>query len=253
MDGDGYFTDRSLSANYGQELDCKAGLTSVHIANKDCNISILGKYAITTFNSVGKIPFPLDELKYSTNLSGMMTYDSACHGDIAFMKNLSKLDYLDMHNDWMLYGDIANLANHQNLTVLNMYSTAVSGNVESLNGCSVLREIYLNDTGVGGNLNNLDNLPALQILILRNTRILEGNVESMAKFTKLTELSVTNNNVTGYVKTLCENMYKNGRTSGTLKVGLGENNMRFDDSEGSKSTGTVIATFSTSGVTYEFY
>lgn len=252
VDGNGYFTDQNLSANNGKEVNFVAGeAKSVVLANKTCNVSILDKYSLKRINCFSKIAIPLDELAYSTNLIGFSLYDSKCYGNISFVKNLKKLDYLDCHNNRNLYGDIAAFSGHKTETVINFYDTNLSGNIESLNGMPLLREIHLYGTQVGGNIDNLADLPSLEKFFLYNTIILEGNIASFAKFPRISEINVGNNKVTGYVKTLCENLHRNGRTNGTLTVRSGENTVKFDANTAMPSSNKVVATFSASGVTYD--
>lgn len=252
VDGNGYFTDQNLSANNGKEVNFVAGVAkSVVLANKTCNVSILDKYSLKNINCFSKIAIPLDELAYSTNLTSLNLYDSVCYGNISFVKNLKKLDYLDCHNNRNIYGDIAAFSGHKTETVINFYDTNLSGNIESLNGMPLLREIHLYGTQVGGNIDNLADLPSLEKFLLYNTRILEGNIASFAKFPIISEINVGNNKVTGYVKTLCENLHRNGRTNGTLTVLSGENTVKFDANTAMPSNNKVVATFSASGVTYD--
>ena len=252
VDGNGYFTDQNLSANNGKEVNFVAGAEkSVVLANKTCNVSILDKYSLKSINCFSKIAIPLDELAYSTNLTGFSFYDSECYGNISFVKNLKKLDYLDCHNNRNIYGDIAAFSGHKTETVINFYDTNLSGNIESLNGMPLLKEIHLFGTQVGGNIDNLADLPSLEKFLLYNTRILEGNIASLAKFPRISVINVGNNKVTGYVKTLCENLHRNGRTTGTLTVLSSENTVKFDANTAMPSNNKVVATFSASGVTYD--
>lgn len=252
VDGNGYFTDQNLSANNGKEVNFVAGAEkSVVLANKTCNVSILDKYSLKSINCFSKIAIPLDELAYSTKLTGFSFYDSNCYGNISFVKNLKKLDYLDCHNNRSIYGDIAAFSGHKTETVINFYDTNLSGNIESLNGMPLLREIHLNGTQVGGNIDNLADLPSLEKFVVYNTRILEGNIASFAKIPSISEINIGNNKVTGYVKTLCDNLHKNGRTTGTLTVVSSENTVKFDANTAMPSNNKVVATFSASGVTYD--
>ena len=252
VDGNGYFTDQNLSANNGKEVNFVAGAEkSVVLANKTCNVSILDKYSLKSINCFSKIAIPLDELAYSTNLTGFSFYDSECYGNISFVKNLKKLDYLDCHNNRNIYGDIAAFSGHKTETVINFYDTNLSGNIESLNGMPLLKEINLSGTKVGGNIDNLADLPSLAKFVLYNTRILEGDIASFAKFPRISEINIGNNKVTGYVKTLCENLHRNGRTTGTLTVFSSENTVKFDANTAMPSNNKVVATFSASGVTYD--
>lgn len=252
VDGNGYFTDQNLSANNGKEVNFVAGAEkSVVLANKTCNVSILDKYSLNWINCFSKIAIPLDELAYSTNLTRFSFYDSECYGNISFVKNLKKLDYLDCHNNRNIYGDIAAFSGHKTETVINFYDTNLSGNVESLNGMPLLKEIHLSGTQVGGNIDNLADLPSLGNFILYNTKILKGNIASFAKFPRISKINIGNNKVTGYVKTLCENLHRNGRTTGTLTVISSENTVKFDANTAMPSNNKVVATFSASGVTYD--
>lgn len=252
VDGNGYFTDQNLSANNGKEVNFVAGAKkSVILANKTCNVSILDKYSLQSIDCFSKIAIPLDELAYSTNLSGLSLYDSECYGNISFVKNLKKLNYLDCHNNRNIYGDIAAFSGHKTESVINFYDTNLSGNIESLNGMPLLREIHLYGTQVGGNIDNLADLPSLEKFLLYNTGILEGNIASLAKFPRISDINVGNNKVTGYVKTLCENLHRNGRTTGTLTVISSENTVKFDANTAMPSSNKVVATFSASGVTYD--
>lgn len=252
VDGNGYFTDQNLSANKGKEVNFVAGAEkSVVLANKTCNVSILDKYFLKSINCFSKIAIPIDELAYSTNLTGFSFYDSECYGNISFVKNLNKLNYIDCHNNRNIYGDIAAFSGHKTETVINFYDTNLSGNIESLNGMPLLKEIILSGTQVGGNIDNLADLPSLEKFVLYNTRILEGDIASFAKFPRISAINIGNNKVTGYVKTLCENLHRYGRTTGTLTVISSENTVKFDANTAMPSNNKVVATFSASGVTYD--
>lgn len=198
--GDGYFTNKSLSANLGNTMNLNTGSNGIWVSNDDVKISIIEKYSITEFTSgypgqsssvYGEnIGLDLSSFKYSTFLTGLDIHDSQVSGNIEDLKNLTAMNYLGLYNTKVI-GDIKDLENLTALSFLGLYNTQVSGDIGYLKNLASLRTLSLSNTQVSGDTKDLKDLTTLTSLALPNTQI-TGDIGYLKNLIALTSLSIFN-------------------------------------------------------------
>ena len=204
----GYFTDKTLTANKGKTITLNVGSNGVWVSNDNIEIAILDKYSITALSvlypnqtsadyGLNKY-FNLSDLKYSTALASLSAYNTQVTGDIVNLKNLTALTSLSFSNS-QVTGDIANLKGLTALTYLSAYNTQVTGDIANLKGLTALTSLGLSNTKVTGDIANLKGLTALTSLGLSNTKV-TGDIVNLKNLTRLgKELMLKGLNLSGNI------------------------------------------------------
>ena len=228
--GEGYFTDKTLTENKGKTLTLNAGTNNIWVSNNELEVAIINKYDLTSVNGTDRAggivvknwSLNIEDFKYSKSLTSIIASYTKTSGDIASLKNLTALNYLQVYNT-LVSGDIASLKNLTALKVISIAGTQVSGDIASLKNLTALSNINANNTQVSGDIASLKNLTALISLGLSNTQI-SGDVGELATLTNLQSLSIinTDNPLTGNVGKLNtltkikEMILKNGKFTGDI-------------------------------------
>ena len=203
----GNFVDKTDSSNLGTTLSFDAGVPkSVFVSNENCYISV-NKYLLLGINPIsGETKsvcyFSIDDLKYSSKINKIYSYSSQVTGDIANLKNLTALTYLNL-SDSQVTGDIANLKNLTSLTNLSLSNTSVSGDIAAVKNLTALTNInFHNSQQVTGDIANLKNLTALTSIDFYNSQQVTGDIANLHNLTALTYLNFYNSQVTGDIANL---------------------------------------------------
>lgn len=165
IDGDGYFTDGSLSQNLGKSKSINAStLSPIYVSNGNFYVNIPKK--VTTFipknNSsqngsaeANNKSFDIDQLKFSTSISFMEISNTGAYGDIAAFANMTSLKDLYVSSAKGLYGNIASLSKCP-ITTFYAESTSLGGDIANLSKCSIC--VLQGSTGFYGNIENMPNV-----------------------------------------------------------------------------------------------
>ena len=165
IDGDGYFTDGSLSQNLGKTKSVNAGtLSPVYVSNGNFYVNIPKN--VTTFilknnsspNGAAEAKnksFDIEQLKFSTNISFMEISNTGAYGDIASFANMTSLKDLYVSLSKGLYGNIASL-NKCPITTFYAENTNLGGDIANLRNCSIC--VIQGSTGFYGNIENIPNI-----------------------------------------------------------------------------------------------
>ena len=228
--GEGYFTDKTLTENKGKTLTLNAGTNSIWVSNNELEVAILNKYDLTTVTGVytetgigtENKSLNIEDFKYSKSLTSIFLSCTKTSGDIASLKNLTALNYLQCYNT-QISGDIASLKNLTALKIITVANTQISGDIASLKNLTALNVINANNTQVSGDIASLKNLTALNSIDLANTQV-SGDVGKLATLTNLQSLNIinTDNPLTGNVGKLStltkikQMILKNGKFTGDI-------------------------------------
>lgn len=197
--GDGYFTNESLSDNYGKSKTITN--TPVYLSNGDYKLTY-NKYkltkirafdGITSSSTINNKTIHTEYFKYSKDLSFV---DGIIEGDIAILANSSNLTYLGANNSTNFFGDISALQNCHNLLAIYAIRTKLSGDIRVFSGKNKIRIINLERTEVSGDISAFANNPALTSLYLNYTHC-KGDISSLKGCSKLETLYLENSNITG--------------------------------------------------------
>lgn len=197
--GDGYFTNGSLSDNYGKSKTITN--TPVYLSNGDYKLTY-NKYKLTKIrasdditpsSTVNNKTLHTEYFKYSKDLSFV---DGIIEGDIANLANSPNLTYLGANNSTNFFGDISALQNCHSLTTIYATRTKLSGDIRVFSGKDKIITINLERTNVSGDISVFANSLALTSLYLNNTSC-KGNISSLKGCSKLGTLYLENSNITG--------------------------------------------------------
>lgn len=197
--GDGYFTNESLSDNYGKSKTITN--TPVYLSNGDYKLTY-NKYkltkirafdGITSSSTINNKTIHTKYFKYSKNLSFV---DCVIEGDIANLANCSNLTFLGAMNCTNFFGDISALQNCHSLKAIYVYGTKLSGDISVFSGKNEVNTAYLEGTKVSGDISAFANNPALIRLYLNKTSC-NGDISSLKGCSKLETLYLENSNITG--------------------------------------------------------
>lgn len=165
IDGDGYFTDESLSQNLGKTKSVNAGtLSPVYVSNGNFYVNIPKN--VTTFipknNSsqngtaqANNKSFDIEQLKFSTSIGFMEISNTGAYGDIASFANMTSLKDLYVSSSKGLYGNISSL-NKCPITSFFAENTNLVGDIANLRNCSFC--VIQRSTGFYGNIENMLNV-----------------------------------------------------------------------------------------------
>ena len=196
--GEGYFTDKTLTENKGKTLTLNAGTNNIWVSNNELEVAILNKYDLTTvtgtYTETGigteNKSLNIEDFKYSKSLTSIFLSYTKASGDIASLKNLTALNYLQCYNT-QVSGDIASLKNLTALKIISLNNTQVSGDIASLKNLTALTYFTISNTQVSGDIASLKNLTALISIDLVNVKV-SGDIGELATLTNLQSLSIIN-------------------------------------------------------------
>ena len=209
--GDGYFTDKALTANLGKSI---TNIKSpIYISNSDCEISIKNKYNITALafresyitqwvdinRHVNNKKIDLESLKYSHNI---MSITVNADVDISALSNLTTLTSLIIQNK-QVTGDISALANMTNMSHL-LLDTNITGDISSLANMTNISYISL-DTNITGDISALANMTKLRELYIYSINNITGDLSAFANITELQSIILLPTNVTGDISVFRNN------------------------------------------------
>ena len=202
--GNGYFTDRSLTANKGKTLDIVANTsTDVYVSSGNLEIAILDKY------SLGRVIFghvvdavnsdqmnnrfiDINDLKYSTELTNINVSSNKTTGDLSAFQNLTELVDLSIANS-QVFGDLSSIKNLTKLTLLYVNNTKVSGNISAISNLVNLTVInMIGAEQLSGDLSSLSGLTKLEGLTIYNTPQISGDISALENATKLRSIKLDN-------------------------------------------------------------
>jgi hypothetical protein len=133
--------------------------------------------------------------------SGVTTnhdYDSlAGTKNVVFSGVLTDVTYF-LCNDGTFGGNIGVFTQFGSLTHLDLYLTAISGDIIGLAGLSLLSYLVLDATSVSGDVADIATLTSLVVFGANNTSV-SGDVAGIATLTSLAILSLNNTSVSGDV------------------------------------------------------
>lgn len=202
--GDGYFTNESLSDNYGKSKTITN--TPVYLSNGDYKLTY-NKYKLTKIRSTDDITpsstlnnktIPVEYFKYSKKLNFI---DSILEGDIANLANSPDITFLGASNSTNFFGDISALQNCHSLSTIYAINTGLSGNVSVFNDKNNIITINLTGTKVSGDISAFANKSKLIRLYLNNTSC-NGDISSLKNCSNLQVLYLEQSNITGDVAVL---------------------------------------------------
>ena len=122
-------------------------------------------------------------------------------------KELQDLEVLDL-SDTKISGDLAVLANCTNLEVLFLQNTLVTGNLAALAEARIIQFLDLSNSKVTGNLGALNGSQLLSWVHLSNTRI-AGDVAVLGTWPRIYEVDLSDSEVTGtfHVNSVFEHLH----------------------------------------------
>lgn len=236
IEGSAYFTDTTGTQNYGktQRYDgSPAQLLRIKGDGTDFYLFYGNKYGIVRFSSLG------------TNVTSI-----SCKSNT--FQECNALKHLGVQNIGFLDGERLDmsLVRTDHLVMLSA-TTAVSPKVfkmdlSDLDNIDNMTSITASSFGsyVTGDLSAFANNAVLTELNLSFNAI-TGDISSLSKATSMTTLTLTNNpNITGTLESLLDGLYGNGKTSGTLSVGVVETSVTYN---GAAVTSVKTATFTFGG------
>lgn len=149
IDGDGYFTDENLLANYGKSLDVEGNIVkTIYVSNGSYYINI-PKNVIEFTNN--RLNFDIEQLAFSKSIKALDIFNPYATGDISSLKRISTLTYLKVGEN--ITGDVKNLSNNE---FSSFYSgKLLKGDISLFNGCNYL--VLSNSTMLTGNIETIKN------------------------------------------------------------------------------------------------
>lgn len=206
--GDGYFTDKSLSANKGKSMVLSEGLNTVYLSNDNIVLAILNKYNIkelfyehldssTASASAKHKHVNLEQLKCCQSLTNLTFNGTSTTGDISELSNLTALLYLSLSGT-LVVGDISSLKELTSLSNLQLENTLVKGDISSLADLTNLKNLGLRNTQTNGNAGLLKCYNATNLYLSNVT----FNANDFASFNKLEKVILYNSLISGDIATL---------------------------------------------------
>lgn len=210
--GDGYFTDKGLSANKGKSMDLSEGINTVYLSNDNIVLAILNKYNIKELfyehlddsaasSSAKHKHINLEQLKYCSSLTNITLIGASVTGDLSELSNLTTLQYLTLSGT-LVVGDISSLKELTSLSNLQLENTLVKGDILSLAGLTNLKNIGLRNTQTNGNAGLLKCYNVAN-LYLNNATF---NANDFASFKKLAKVILYNSSISGDIATLSDTL-----------------------------------------------
>lgn len=229
--GDGYFTNRSGTENYGKSAEFPEGNNILQFYTKGTSFDLYlsNKYTLTLIRTV----LPDTSTGWSYTLA-----DGSFDG-------CSKLATLALYRT---SGQNVNLDEFADSPLVSIVSaTAISpfcGDVSNLVK-DTLQTIDITGDALYGDISSFDGLTTLTTLKFNFSKV-SGDISSVATCVALTNLSLENSNVSGTVESLLNAMFTNGRQSGQFTINVKGTSATYN---GNVPTSDLVATFSGSGWT----
>lgn len=210
--GDGYFTDKGLSANKGKSIVLSEGPNTVYLSNDNIVLAILNKYNITELfyehldgsaesTSAKHKHINLEQLKYCSSLTNLTLISTSTTGDLSELSNLTALKYLSLSKT-LVVGDISSLKELKSLFNLQLENTLIKGDISSLAGLTNLKNIGLRNTQTNGNAGLLKCYNATNLYLSNVT----FNVNDFSSFNKLVNVIIYNSSISGDIATLSDTL-----------------------------------------------
>lgn len=230
INGDGYFTDNTLTENRGKTITF-TGVSSHYFwtSNGNYEIFVTPKYGFTELilNSEGVFA-DVDTLSYLTACTSMLLVSTKTRGDVSKIKECPLLTSITksviVNRYDQVVGDIdVLLANEPSLSRLDLSRTSCVATLNKLAKSSLTRVDLFAIDGVSGDLSefaNVDRFIGFRIGALVsgvNTKI-TGSITDLGKNINATTLGVPYTSVTGTCDDLAAALASNGKTSGTVTI-----------------------------------
>lgn len=179
-----HFTGVTLAENNGKKISAQVGTKDIIVSNNDCDVAILNKYAITSFQttnynyttSAGSKAVNINDFKYSKRLTKLDVGRMQASGDMEILKDLTNLTIFNAYGCTNITGDISNLKNLTSLTSIILNSVSVTGDIANLSGMTGLASLDIANTKVTGNIEVLKNMTSLASLNIEGLSDLSGNL-----------------------------------------------------------------------------
>lgn len=219
--------------------------------DKSVYVAFTNKYNLTSLNINGgnlKIDFDYNNIKYCNKLQILGIQNATNIQEISPISNLSNtLRIINIENTDAI-GNISVFSNFNVLSTLKCNSLQLSGELSTLKSIPNIEVAdFMNNQKISGDLSDIANLTKLTNLTLRGT-LINGDISSLQNLTKLETISF-GVHVTGNFKTLCENLNRNGKTSGTLKIWAYGSDIMADETHALPDN-EVIASFEGGSISY---
>lgn len=256
--GDGYFTDKALTANTGKSMTVtKDQVTDVYVSNGDFELAVTDKYALTNLSFYSRADgsatqaqmsnrtINLTDLSYSTAMKELLLSNTQLTGTLSDLRNLTALTTLTIGST-QISGDISALSGMKELTTLYANNCQISGDISALSGLSKLAAISLGETEVSGDISALGSLTSIFSMSISNLAV-RGNLSSLAGLTKLQILNLNNTAVTGDIsalatlKSLVQANLSNIAVSGNISALSGLKSLSEFSTTSNEVTGDVSA------------
>lgn len=245
--GDGFFTDETLTQNKGKEFRISKNTDNIlYVSNTDCELAIENKYQFTKFlfglfktNTISNKVINIDSFAYSPLVTSLRVDGEKTSGNIASIKNMTKLADISAAHAADIFGDISVFKNLNSLRYIYLTDASVSGDIAAFKDLTSLMNVTLESKLITGDIAAFKDKTELSKLYLIAGN-LTGTIESL-KDTKLTESYFTNTNFTGDFATLpdnfafisfkgtCNNTFTWGSRSTSAKIIAIEGAPRFAD------------------------
>lgn len=179
-----HFTDVTLAENNGKKISAPVGTKDIVVSNNDCDVAILNKYAITSFQTTNynyktsgeSKAVNINDFKYSKRLTQLDVGRMQASGDIEILKDFTNLTSFNAYGCTNITGDISNLKNLTSLTSIILNSVSVTGDIANLSGMTGLTSLDIANTKVTGNIEVLKNMTSLASLNIEGLSGLSGNL-----------------------------------------------------------------------------
>ena len=201
----GYFTNDSLSTTIGTTEEFVADQKKeLFISNDKCYVSIENKYSLKEILCTCDIEsFDISSLMYSNSLISISLNSTGVYGNISDFKNLTLLSVLEIKSPNVI-GDISSLQK-LNLKSLTINSPNVTGDISSLQNMTTLISFNIASTAITGYISALQKMSKLNFINLNDTQV-SGNISSFNNLSSLTTLYCRTKFVTGEISLLPANL-----------------------------------------------
>lgn len=230
INGDGYFTDQTLTENLGKTITFTGA--AVHYfwtSNGSYEIFVKPKYGLLQLIlSANGVYADIDTLAYMTDCETMMFASELTKGDISNIKECPALTSLRRTTTTLaldgIEGDVDELLdNVPSLRTLDMSRTRCKATLKKIAESSLTTLSLFMTEAVSGDLSEFADytqFESFSIGALRvgvNTKI-TGSITALGKNINATRLGVAYTSVTGTCDDLAAALAANGKTSGTVSI-----------------------------------